>query len=133
MTAGPESTSPPPSFIDQQHSSSDGKKNNGSHSHRHLSQARARQQQEGGEKGNASSLASSNAPLLPPEFNACFPSSSVSRRKIRWGFWSLNDREWMKLVEDNYNIGHREAGTTSSLSSSSTGAPQRKHSYCNIL
>lgn len=48
--------------------------------------------------------------LFLPEYTACFSSdsSSMPRREMRWGLWSHHDRDWMRLVKDNYEKRHRK-------------------------
>lgn len=69
--------------------------------------------------GEDTSQATPNPPLpisprsssitLLPGFRSCFRKHSVGySREMRWGLWSPHDRDWMTLVEDNYERHHRK-------------------------
>lgn len=79
----------------------------------------ANENDSGDQDGVGSTKAPTSDTSPPPEFNACFSSSSSAasatfavssvpaRRNMRWGLWSSQDKSWMQVVQQNYEKHHR--------------------------
>lgn len=114
---------PLPTFLDEDHDVPERfpRRDKSRDTDRHMPEALTRE----GKRGEKCSVSSTSASIMHPPrmFNECFPLTSEGGREMRWGFWSVNDRQWIKRVEDNYNCRHCNSSSPTSRHTSPPWIP----------